>query len=46
MPEGKANVPLETNVNFKDLGDDFEGVKEGFVDYLFRGVNLVLCSRN
>ncbi|MBU0569086.1 hypothetical protein KJ693_10000 [bacterium] len=25
----------------KDLGDEFEGVKEGFVDYLFKGVNPV-----
>ena len=40
-PEGKANVPLKTNVKLKDLGDDFEGVKEGFVDWLFK---LLLIS--
>lgn len=33
-PDGKANVEVETNVKLKDLGDNFEGVKEGFVDLL------------
>ncbi|MBU0699866.1 hypothetical protein KKE26_00985 [bacterium] len=30
---------IETNAKLKSLGDDFGGVKQGFVDYLFEGVN-------
>ncbi|QLH53432.1 MAG: Type I restriction-modification system, restriction subunit R [Candidatus Kapaibacterium sp.] len=40
--KGPANVMLETNVKFtpqmmEELGEDFENVKQGFVDYLLLG---------
>ncbi|MEJ5286919.1 MAG: DEAD/DEAH box helicase family protein [Bacteroidota bacterium] len=40
--KGTANVMLETNVKFTpqmmdELGEDFENVKQGFVDYLLLG---------
>lgn len=31
---GKTNIHLESNVKLEDLGEDFERVKNGFVDYL------------
>ncbi len=32
--EGKANVQLETGVDFSSLGPDFENVPKGFIDFL------------
>jgi type I restriction enzyme R subunit len=32
--EGKANILLENYANPKDLGDDFEHARGGFIDYL------------
>ena len=31
---GKTNVLLEPGINIKDLGDDFENVHKGYIDYL------------
>ena len=31
---GKANIKLEGNVKLEELGDDFEKVSTGFIDYL------------
>lgn len=31
---GKANITLEGNVKLEELGDDFEKVSTGFIDYL------------
>jgi hypothetical protein len=33
-PEGKANILLESQVKFDELGDDFQGSKGGFIDFL------------
>lgn len=30
----KANIRLEPGIKFKDLGDDFENEKQGFIDFL------------
>ena len=32
--KGKANITLENNVKIDELGDDFEKVSTGFIDYL------------
>jgi type I restriction enzyme R subunit len=32
-PQGKANVTVESNVKLDAVGDDFEKVRDGFVDY-------------
>lgn len=32
--EGKANISLEHNVKFSDMGDDFDKVTNGFIDFL------------
>lgn len=32
--DGKANISLERNVKFEDLGDDFEKAKGGLIDFL------------
>jgi type I restriction enzyme R subunit len=32
--EGKANIQVETNIKISDLGDNFENIKNGFIDYL------------
>ncbi len=32
--EGKAKIIVEGNVKLEDLGEDFEKVKKGFVDYV------------
>jgi type I restriction enzyme R subunit len=37
--EGRATVIVEGNVKLNDLGDDFEKVKNGFVDYLLLDEN-------
>jgi type I restriction enzyme R subunit len=31
---GKANITLENNIKIEELGDDFEKVSTGFIDYL------------
>ncbi|MCL4377471.1 MAG: DEAD/DEAH box helicase family protein [Actinobacteria bacterium] len=31
---GRANVILEPGINIKELGDDFENVHKGYIDYL------------
>lgn len=33
-PEGKANILLESQVKFDELGDDFQKSKGGFIDFL------------
>ncbi|HEY60677.1 MAG TPA: DEAD/DEAH box helicase family protein [Anaerolineae bacterium] len=33
---GKANVSLEAHVIMQDLGDDFESITQGYVDYLLQ----------
>ena len=32
--EGKANIHLESHIKYDDLGQDFEKVKGGFIDFL------------
>lgn len=32
--EGKANIHLESHIKFDDLGEDFEKIKGGFIDFL------------
>lgn len=32
--EGKANISVESHVKFDDLGEDFEKIKGGFIDFL------------
>ena len=32
--QGKANIILESNVKFSELGEDFEKAKGGFIDFL------------
>jgi len=32
--DGKANISLESNVKFDDLGENFEGAKGGLIDFL------------
>jgi type I restriction enzyme R subunit len=32
--DGKANISLEHNVKFGDMGDDFDKVTNGFIDFL------------
>ena len=32
--DGKANIHLESHVKFDDLGEDFEKIKGGFIDFL------------
>lgn len=31
---GKANIQVETNIKISDLGDNFENLKDWFIDYL------------
>ena len=33
-PEGKANIDVESHIKFDELGEDFEKVKGGFIDFL------------
>jgi type I restriction enzyme R subunit len=33
-PDGKANILLESQVKFNELGDDFQRSKGGFIDFL------------
>lgn len=45
--EGKANISLESNVKFEELGDDFEKAKGGLIDFLLlddRGNPLVVLE--
>jgi hypothetical protein len=45
--EGKANISLESNVKFEELGDDFEKAKGGLIDFLLlddRGNPLVVYN--
>ena len=32
--EGKANIYLESHIKFDELGDDFQKVRGGFIDFL------------
>lgn len=32
--KGKANIKLEPGVNISDLGEDFENVSKGYIDFL------------
>ncbi len=32
--EGKANIQLESNIKFNELGDDFEKITNGYIDFL------------
>ena len=32
--EGKANIHLESHIKYDDLGEDFEKIKGGFIDFL------------
>jgi len=32
--QGKANIHLESHIKFDDLGEDFEKIKGGFIDFL------------
>ena len=42
--KGKTNVLLEPGINIKDLGDDFENVHKGYIDYLLLDEqNFPLC---
>jgi type I restriction enzyme, R subunit len=44
---GKANVILEGNTKFDDLGEDFEKTKRGFIDYILldeKGFPLVVLE--
>ena len=41
---GKANVILEPGITIKDLGDDFENVHKGYIDYLLLdNQNFPIC---
>ena len=45
--EGKANISLESNVKFEELGDDLEKAKGGLIDFLLlddRGYPLVVLE--
>ena len=45
--EGKANILLEKNVKYENLGNDFEGAKGGLVDFLLlddRGKPLLVLE--
>ena len=37
--EGKANIQLESNIKFNDLGDDFEKITNGYIDFLLLDEN-------
>ena len=41
---GKANITLEDNIKIEELGDDFEKVSNGFIDYLLLdNKNFPIC---
>ncbi|MEY3500564.1 MAG: hypothetical protein RL308_2233 [Bacteroidota bacterium] len=45
--QGKANISLESNVKYEDLGNDFEKAKGGLIDFLLlddRGKPLVVLE--
>jgi type I restriction enzyme R subunit len=37
--DGKSNISLEHNVKFSDMGDDFDKVTNGFIDFLLLDEN-------
>jgi len=41
---GKANITLENNIKIEEVGDDFENVTAGFIDYLLLdNKNFPIC---
>jgi len=42
--EGKANITVESNVNLDKIGEDYEKVSKGFIDYLLLdGKEFPIC---
>ena len=39
--KGRANIHLESKTKIEDLGDDFEKLKNGFIDFLLTDDNGV-----